>query len=125
MTPADMFGSISMQLPVLCENGTGEEHKDSDNVKDPDQLVFYIAREISEGKCESISTSSCYKECYKTDVQWAQTVDLGALKTAVRKDGNIAMSYAAWTGDVLHEVRRVNSGYRAVSVYRLYKEGHK
>ncbi|ORC93722.1 uncharacterized protein TM35_000015990 [Trypanosoma theileri] len=125
MSSADMFGSISMQLPILSESGTSQERTVSNSVKDPGQLVFYIGRETPECNCESLSTSSMYSDCYNADVQWAHTVDLGSLERITTTDGNIAMSFAAWTGDVLHEVRRVESGYRAVLVYRLYKQGHK
>ncbi|KEG12293.1 hypothetical protein DQ04_01831110 [Trypanosoma grayi] len=127
MSSADMLGSISLQLPVAHDTDTvaTEADREARGVKRHGQLVFYVGRNSTEAGENSISTTSLYSGCYDEQEQFAQTVDLGALSSAVAEDGTITMSYAAWTGDVLHEVRRVENGYRAVLLYRLYKQGHK
>lgn len=137
MDREDMFGTISLCLPIAlaAEEGAAVEREEApDGRRDlsptaaseqPGQLILHVGmrasdRSINEGTAEGVKQPSNVL---------TYVVDMDSVNAAAAGGGGpgeaVVMSYGAWTGDVLHEVRPVASGHRAVLTYRLYKQGHR
>lgn len=136
-----MFGTISLGLPISApapdatkteaseeeesSSGVLYDDREGERVGDAGQLVLFVGYHGSDASVDSDYYN--YEETKKNMLTYV--VDMKGLVSDAShgEDGGVSltMSYGAWTGDVLHEVRRVDRGYRAVLTYKLFKEGHR
>lgn len=134
MDVENMFGTISLGLPIHAKKPDEEEaerplphppddDREGDRVGEDGQLVLYVGCRESDASVGS--DYYMYEETH--DNLLTYVVDMESVVSSADDSGGVSvtMSYGAWTGDVLHEVRRVESGYRAVLTYKLFKEGHR
>jgi hypothetical protein len=126
MSHALQFGSLSLQLPI-CDNDDDSNSNETASDSEADQLVFYLGRSVEAGSLSYSpddllrnSTSSNYRRERNDGLK--VRVDL-TRPLPTRDNGTVRLKYAAWLGDVPHEVGRVSKPYRAVLLYRLFKQG--
>lgn len=129
------FGSLAIQVPLTMN--PPQEAEDLEEEPDicsshstPDgNLIFYVGRDVGSiyggsQKAELMRNVAwaTYGRCTKDDEQFVYRVDLTS--SLPQKEGFASVKYAAWVGDVPHEVTRVRDKFRVVLLYRLFKKGH-
>jgi hypothetical protein len=130
MSEAAMFGSLALQIPIASDAPLPEPD-DATVVADSEQgnLVFYVGREISPS-FDRDTTAMLRNKADRYGGSFGRNTAQDPLRISVdlttplpRRLDSVGLKYAAWHGDVPHEVARVTQPFRVVLLYRLFKRG--
>jgi hypothetical protein len=130
MSEAAMFGSLALQIPIASDAPLPERDY-ATMVTDSEQgnLVFYVGREVDRGQFGTPDSLMRNKADRRGGTHgrsiWDDPLRISVdLTTPLpRRLDSVGLKYAAWHGDVPHEVARVTQPFRVVLLYRLFKRG--
>jgi hypothetical protein len=130
MSEAAMFGSLALQIPIASDAPLPERDY-ATMVTDSEQgnLVFYVGREVDQDQFGTPGSLMRNKADRRGGTHgrsiWDDPLRISVdLTTPLpRRLDSVGLKYAAWHGDVPHEVARVTQPFRVVLLYRLFKRG--
>jgi hypothetical protein len=131
MSEAAMFGSLALQIPIASDAPLPEADW-ATVMADSEQgnLVFYVGRQLPGPVSGQDATSMMRGKATGNGIQYGRNTAQDPLRISVdlttplpRRLDSVGLKYAAWHGDVPHEVARVTQPFRVVLLYRLFKRG--
>jgi hypothetical protein len=131
MSEAAMFGSLALQIPIASDAPLPEPD-DATVLTDSEQgnLVFYVGRDVDSSSFDRGTFAMLRNKADRNGSEYGRNTAQDPLRISVdlttplpRRLDSVGLKYAAWHGDVPHEVARVTQPFRVVLLYRLFKRG--
>jgi hypothetical protein len=131
MSEAAMFGSLALQIPIASDAPLPEPD-DATVLADSEQgnIVFYVGRQLPGPVSGQDATAMMRGKASDNGSLLGRNTKQDPLRISVdlttplpRRLDSVGLKYAAWHGDVPHEVARVTQPFRVVLLYRLFKRG--